>query len=147
MKNVVLCDIDHTISDASRRDYLLDNRPIDWYGYHSIAGGDEPVDAIVDLIRALDSQGYVVIGLTARPEKWRGITVDWLVRHDIPLEDLIMRPDDGFTPAAELKYNLAIDHFGSETELKSRVSLVLDDRDDIVEKFNGLGLVTLQVKI
>ena len=146
--NIVLCDMDHTVSDSRPRDYLLETFPnVDWDAYHGKLIEDKPVIPIVNLINSLHMTGFVVVGLTARPEKWRSLTMKWLVQYGVMMDDIIMRPDDGFEPAVTLKYNMAIEHFGSEDAIRENVALLLDDRSDITDRFKQMGITTLQVKM
>ena len=142
-KHIVLVDIDHTISNAARRDELIKDINTDWDEYHAAAIDDEPVTAIADIIKALYLDSYRIIGLTARPRKWEGLTTTWCARHHIPVEHFLMREDDDYRPAAELKVALAKAHFGDA--LPDVVALVLDDRADVLERFAALGVTTLKV--
>ena len=50
--------------------------------------------------------GLLGLAVTARPEKWRGITLAWLARVDAPFDHLLMRPADDFRRAPEVKVDL-----------------------------------------
>ena len=138
----VLCDVDHVLSKAFWRDPMIGT---DWDEYHSAARDDEPIHDMVETINALHGAGFIIFGLTSRPEKWRGLTQAWLVRHSVKLDALLMRPNDDYRKSPEVKVAAAIECFGSEENLRKRVTLVLDDREDVTEAFRGLGLTVLQV--
>lgn len=140
-RKVVLCDIDHVISNAFPRDHLIGGEG-GWDFYHAESLSDEPIHDLVALINALHSQGFIVIGITARPEKWRSLTLQWLVKHGVMMEEILMRPDNAFHPAPEIKLKLALDRFA---DIKNEVALVLDDRDDVIAAFMQLGVSCLRV--
>lgn len=138
----ILCDIDHTISDAFWRDELIGG-PGGWDEYHSQSIKDDPLHDMVAMVNALHSSGLVIIGITARPAKWRSLTMRWLVKHSVMMDELLMRPDESFHPAPEIKTALAIERFGES--VKDHVAMILDDREDVIEAFKGMGVTAIQV--
>ena len=116
-----------------------------WDAYHAASPQDEPIHDMMMLTNALHCQGWTIIGLTARPEKWRRITNDWLVNHFIKMDELLMRPDEAFHPAPELKVQLAQERFPGD-QLKDQVAFLLEDREDVCEAFHKIGITTLQVR-
>ena len=137
----VLVDIDHTLSNAWWRDSLIG----DWDAYHAVSGQDNPLQDVITMVNALHRCGRSIIGLTARPEKWRQLTMEWLVKHFVSMDELLMRSDDDFRPAPEVKVALALERFKDESNLRNQVALVLDDREDVIEAFRALGVTALQV--
>lgn len=151
-RNVVLFDLDHTVSDAVWRDDCLpklhgsmswDQINAAWDEYHSGLQFDRPCSDMVGLANALYATAYNVIGLTARPERWRAVTNGWLMEHNVMIEDVLMRPDDDFSPAPECKMKLVEGRFGKD--FHEVVAMLFDDRDDIVELFRGRGVTCLRV--
>lgn len=139
MKRVVICDVDNTISNASWRENFITEG---WDVYHAFAASDKPFEDIADLLRALDKASYYIIGVTSRPEKWRKLTMDWLIKHNIPMHDLWMRPPGDFRGAHELKVDL-VNQKMENPELQ--ISFILEDREDVISAFRALGITTLQV--
>lgn len=136
-RSIVIVDIDHVIADAAWRDHLIP----DWDAYHSVADNDALIEDIAHLLNALDNFGYTIIGLTGRPEKWRSLTLEWLVRHQVRMDDLIMRPDRDYRPSPEMKL-----HRFQERYPLTDIAFVLDDRDDICAAFHAAGVTVLQVR-
>lgn len=134
----IICDIDHTISDAAWRDPLLGN----WDEYYIEAYLDKPITEVIDLVNYY-GQFQAVVCLTARPERWRKLTLSWLVKHSVMFHDLLMRPDNNHEPSAILKPKMALTYFGDD--IITKVDLVIDDREDVLSAFRALGLTTLQV--
>lgn len=141
MRHHVLIDIDHTLANSAWRDYLIDG-PGGWDEYHAASESDLPLHDMVGLVNALKAGGYHVTGITARPAKWRALTMKWLMLHRCELDELLMRPDDAFHPAPELKLRLALMRYPN---LKEEIAFVLDDREDVIATFKAQGVTALQV--
>lgn len=139
-RNYVLVDIDHTISNSFWRDGMIGGEG-GWDAYHAASKDDKPIYEIVRLVWGLKSSGFIIYGLTARPEKWRKLTMEWLVRNNIQLDDILMRPDTAYHPAPEIKLKLVQERFENIDE----IAMVLDDRDDVVAAFKALGVTAIQV--
>jgi hypothetical protein len=146
MRRTILVDIDHTLSAAWHRDELIGAEG-GWNAYHSAAPQDEPIHDVMSLINGLvfSDETWTIIALTARPEKWRNITMAWLVKHGIHIDELLMRPDESWHPAPEIKVQLAQQRFPGDS-LTNEVAFLLEDRADVCEAFHTLGITTLQVK-
>ncbi len=108
-----------------------------WDEYHSASKDDEPVKEVVLLVNALARDGHEVIGFTARPEKWRLLTNRWMLEHFVMLSDILMRADDDFRPATEIKMEITKNH---------KPDLIIDDREDICKMFGEKNVTTLQVR-
>lgn len=141
-RKTILVDIDHTISAAWHRDPMIGGEG-GWDAYHAASKDDEPIHDVMAMVNDLHRKDWYIVGLTARPEKWRNVTNRWLVKHGIHMDEILMRPDDAFHPAPEIKVQLATERF---TDIKSQVAFLLEDREDVCEAFHALGITTLQVK-
>lgn len=142
MKRIVLCDIDHVVSQSFRRDAMIGGVG-GWDAYHEAAKDDQPVQDVVSLIHALE-QVHEVWGLTARPEKWRQPTLEWLGQHDVFFTGLLMRPDRDFRPSPLVKIDLAKAKWPI---LKDHIAVLIEDRDDVCAAFRAEGIVCLQCHI
>lgn len=141
LRDTVLVDIDHTLSAAWWRDQMIGT--VSWDEYHAASSKDEPIPEMVRMIRALHDK-FRIVGLSSRPGKWRKQTMDWCIKHNVPLDDLILRPDDAFEPANELKPRLAREWFGHEM-VKHAIAFIIDDRADVIAAFAAMGITGLQV--
>lgn len=137
----VLVDLDHTVSNAFWRDPMIGVAK--WDEYHGELHRDEPFPDMVEMLRALRLGGFILIGFTARPAKFRKMTLDWCLKHEVDLDELLMRPEEAFRPAPEIKLALARARFGEF--IKEHVAFIMDDREDVIEAFRGLGVTALQV--
>lgn len=138
VRKVILVDIDHTISNAFHRDHMIGG---EWDAYHEASINDEPVHDIVNLLRSLATD-YELLGITARPEKWRQLTFRWFIKHSIPIDAILMRPNDCYDPSPVLKMKLALQAYKA---LKEHIAFVLEDRDDVCAAFREAGVTVLQV--
>lgn len=146
MNNILLIDIDHTLSDAAWRDNIIGVGT--WDEYYLAGVKDDPVDEMITLVSSLGADGWWLIGLTARPEKWRKITMDWLVKHGVLLEEMLMRPDDDFHSAPDVKVASLRRRFGVDLEeLKDKNVILIDDNDKVIEAMRGLNITTLQCSV
>jgi hypothetical protein len=134
---IVACDIDHTLSDAWWRDGMIGVKS--WDEYHDAGADDFPLKETIELIRALSSH-YSIVGLTARPEKWRSQTNRWLMDNYVPMHHLLMRPDDDHRSSPLVKMDLLTAHCPL-----SEVAFVLDDRADVASAFVEKQVTVLQV--
>lgn len=139
MRRVVICDIDNTIANVAWRESYISEG---WDIYHALASDDKPYEDIACLLRTLDNASYYIIGVTSRPEKWRKLTMNWLIKYEIPMHDLWMRPPDDFRGAHELKIDLVKKNM---QDPEAQISFVLEDREDVISAFRALGITTLQV--
>src|SRR5271170_1992740 len=101
---IILVDLDHTVSNSFWRDGMIGSVP--WDSYHAASKDDKPFKNMVNLINSLSSIGYSIIGITGRTEKFRQLTLNWLIRYRVDIIELLMRPDDVFLKNAELKIKL-----------------------------------------
>ena len=147
MKKYVIFDIDGTISNpAARADFAMARQ---WDHFHSLALDDPPIEAMCHLMEAIDDSTLSIILITGRPEKWRSLTDAWLSIHGLShiVCEILMRPDDDFTPDGPLKLRLLIEMFGSEESMREAILFVVDDKDSVVETLRGAGLTVLQPAI
>lgn len=138
---VVLVDLDRTLADSRWRDHLIDSEGFD--AFHSEGHADPPIQPVVDLTRAL-APGHCVVGLTGRNERFRQLTLNWCLKHGVHLDELLMRPDDDYRPAPQMKMAVAQERFGENLD---GVVIMIDDEPKILAEFANAGVVTLLVTI
>lgn len=137
----ILVDVDHTIMDAFNRDGMIGVNS--WDEYHAASVHDSPFQHTIDLLNALAATGYTIIGLTARPEKWRKLTMEIMLKHNVTMHELLMRPEEEFRPAPQIKLQLAQNRFGPD--LAAQVAFVIDDREDVIAAFQSIGISGLVI--
>lgn len=104
---------------------------------------DYPYLDMLQMLHALHIADWRIVGITNRPEKFRPVTTGWLSAVCAPLDELLMRPNDEYGNASEVKLMLAQQRFGDD--LAAHVRLAIDDRDDVLALFAARGITTLLV--
>ena len=99
---VIIFDLDGVISDAAHRQHFLKGTERDWDGFFSACTDDPPIISGVKLINVLNKYHKTII-LTARPKSVQSETVDWLKRHCVVWDVLIMRSDVDHQQSSEMK--------------------------------------------
>lgn len=145
-RSIVFVDIDHTISDAYVRDHMIEDASIDnnWDEYHKASINDKPCEDIMTILDHLhENPSIIVIGLTTRPEKWRTLTNSWLLENRFHFDYMIMRPDDDYSPSAELKIKQVKEWLGEDWQEK--ILCVFEDNEKVITAFKAEGITVLQV--
>lgn len=142
MKYIVV-DFDNTLSDdLHRREHIDAN---DWDKYHGRLGEDRPHKDVADTLHIMSGTVSIII-LTARPERYRKHSTDWLFEHEIPFDYLLMREDGDDTDSAILKITQLERFFDSKEMVLKKVLFALEDRDKVVKAFREYGIPTWQVR-
>jgi phosphoglycolate phosphatase-like HAD superfamily hydrolase len=134
---ILITDIDGTLARSAWRD---EYKP-DWDSYHAASKLDKPYETTLDLISSLHNASWTIVAITTRPERWRRLTLDWLVAQHCPIDELKMRPDDDFRSSPELKMVLA-----SAYSFEKEFVLAMDDRDDVLAAYLTLGFTAFHVR-
>jgi hypothetical protein len=139
----IVVDLDGTICDARHRQHLAQAK--EWESFHCKLAEDNPWPDVPWLLKLLPMETNVV-GLTGRPDNYRSLTMDWLMRHDILLDHLLMRPAGNFDPDIVIKPRMLFDFFGTEEKARREVAMILEDRDVVVDRWRELGFNCWQVR-
>jgi hypothetical protein len=139
---IIVIDIDDTLADTTWREGLIKEEG--WDAFHAAGANDKPIRAMQTLIDALCDTSIIteIVALTARPEKWRKQTMDWLVKHNIYVDELIMRPDNDFAPSRVFKLRIAKEQMADRWD---KIGLIIDDHEEVCAAFRAEGKVCLQV--
>jgi hypothetical protein len=139
---IVFVDIDHSLSDAAWRDPMIDHYT--WDEYHIASADDKPNREVIEVINSLHADQWLVIGLTARPSKFRGMTVAWCVSAHAQIDELIMRPDDNFEKSPDFKIAAVRARIKELDGVWSPI-VVFDDRDDVIAAIRAERITAFQV--
>jgi predicted kinase len=126
-----LVDVDGTLALMTGRS------PYEW----TRVGEDEPNHPVVDLVRGLAGGGHAIVVVSGRDGSCRAQTRDWLVRHGIPFDDLLMRAAGDQRKDSVVKREI----FDREIRPRWQVRGVLDDRQQVVAMWRAIGLTCAQV--
>lgn len=127
----IIVDIDGTIAyNDGHRNHYDPTKVID----------DKPIDIIIDMVDIYDRKGYNILLVSGRDSSCREDTEMWLKMHKVRYVELYMRKDGDRRPDYIIKKEIYDEHI----EPYFNVKFVLDDRDQIVKMWRGLGLKVLQ---
>lgn len=161
MRTNIICDLDGTIAlDTSRAHHLHktdcakklapDNHKIecvckttdrDWISYFAACDTDEPNDAVIKLLRALESANHTIYILSGRSMSAHEETLEWLDMHEVPYNCLQLRALHDRTDDNLLKLRWA-----KELNLTPKNTLfVLEDRQRVVDMWRANSYRCFQV--
>ena len=141
---IVIFDLDGTLALIDKRRDLAtkDNGKMDWAKFFNSDNIDldTPNQPVIDMANMLYSQDYIIYILSGRSDKTEDATIAWLDKHNVNYDLLIMRPQNQlYKKDSDLKQGW-LDTIG-----KDRVSMVFDDRNQVVDMWRQNGLPTFQV--
>ena len=142
-KKIVIFDLDGTLAliDKRRAISTKDNGKMDWGKFFNPKNIDLDVPN-KDVIKMADllSNNHRIWILSGRSDVTYQATLDWLNKHDIWFDHLVMRPQNHlYLPDNDLK-QMWLDSIG-----KDNVAMVFDDRQQVVDMWRDNGLTTFQV--
>lgn len=144
MRPLIICDIDGVIADCSQRLHYIQEKPANWDGFFEDCDFDAPIVPVIELLRALNVNGFDIGYITGRPKRIREKTVKWFKQHYVPFKEgqlLLMRTDGDHREDWIVKWLL----FEEWVEQK-RVFAILEDRDQVVKMWRDKGFLCLQPK-
>lgn len=145
-KFYIIVDIDGTIADNTDRLHLIkENNPPKWDEFFKACGSDKPIQNVIDIINTLDEY-YEIIYCTGRSEICRNETEEWLLDktpycHDV----LLMRKQGDYRGDHIVKPELLNEYLIENNIDKSKVTMIFEDRDIMVDTWRKLGYTVAQV--
>ncbi|SOD73828.1 hypothetical protein SAMN05892883_3040 [Jatrophihabitans sp. GAS493] len=122
---IAVFDIDGVVADVRHRVHFLEGRSKNWPGFFRGAHLDPLLEEGRALVTDLAGR-HDIVWLTGRPDWLRRVTLDWLIAHDLPADELYMRTEYDFRPAPQLKLDVL-------RRLQPReVAAFVDDDADVV---------------
>ena len=159
----VIFDLDGTLAniDVRRDKSLKPNGKLNWEIFaapDSIMNWDTPNVPVIKMAQLFKNDGFNIVIFSGRNDRGFFATKDWLKKHNVPFDLLVMRPDkfqskawpiahgNPATPDMrwmpdEILKKAMLDTFVDIND----VFLVVDDRDKVVKMWRDLGLNTFQV--
>ena len=141
--NIVIFDLDGTLANIDKRRKLAtENGKMNWNVFFNSDNIDldTPNQAVINMANILYSKDYIIYILSGRSDRTHEATIDWLSKHKVNYDLLIMRPQNQlYKKDSDLKQSW-LDTIG-----KDRVSMVFDDRQRVVDMWRQNGLPTFQV--
>jgi hypothetical protein len=103
--SVVGWDLDSSVRSTMQRRWLVPairRGDASWHDYSMLCEHDEPNPGAVALMRML-SVDYLNIAISGSSAGAEDMTVDWARRHNVPLDDFLLRPDGDAIPVSAWK--------------------------------------------
>lgn len=138
---LVISDLDGTLADIEHRLHWIHRDDPDWTRFFLACGDDLPIENTITVLRALHAEGYEVVIASGRGDVARQETTEWLARHDVPYDRLILRRIDDTRHDDEVKSEMVRQH-GLDPE---DTLVVLEDRASVVVVWRRLGFHVFQV--
>lgn len=139
--NAIIVDLDGTLCDVSAILHLVEGTERDFHAFHA-ASADCPVrDDVREVVRAAHRDGTGVLVVTSREFIWRDLTLDWLQRHEVPYDELVMRIVGDYRPDHIVKAEM----YDDLTARGWSVTDAWDDRDDIADLWAARGITVHRV--
>ena len=136
----IAVDIDGTLADCGHRLQFIKDLPQDWDRFYEAMGRDKVIEPMASMIKDLYRSNRIIL-MTGRPEKYRDMTLEWLIRNYIPFTELLMRPDDDHRPDYVLKSEM----LWTAEQMGYEINLAIDDKPAVVQMFLQRGIVCLQM--
>lgn len=134
----VVFDMDGVLSDATGRQHLLERPRRDWDAFFDACGDDPLIAEVARLLDVIEDRFRIVL-LTARPLRVQPATLDWLERHDLRWDLLIMRDEGDWGASREFKRR-------SVAELQAagfQLELAFEDDRRNVDMFHAEGVLCI----
>ncbi len=129
--NAVIFDIDGTLAEMCDRSPFDTERVID----------DKLIELVKEQTKFHASRGRAIILCSGRMETAREATVQWLKKHDISYNILLMRKENDFRKDSIIKEEI----YNTRIKNKYNVLCVYDDRLQVVDMWFKLGLFVFNV--
>ena len=136
----VIVDIDGVLADTSARQHLLE-RPgggRNWDAFFAAAGDDLPYSVVPAMTRDLPTDTVAVL-VSGRPDWLADLTVDWLTRHGLRWDLLLVRRRGDRTGAARFKRAV----LSSIRDTGFSVAMAVDDDERVTTMYAAEGIPTV----
>lgn len=128
----IICDLDGTLAIINHRN------PFD----ASSCDEDELNTPVANTLKIFAKEGYEILLVSGREDRFREPTIRFLEKYDIPYNQLWMRQSKDFRKDSIIKKEI----FDAEIKGKYFIEFVLDDRDQVIDLWrNDLKLPCFQV--
>jgi predicted kinase len=105
-KPAVCFDMDGTLNDVRGVRHFLQGRQRDFDSFHRMSEFEPANDEVLQMAKDAHEAGFAVLITTARSEPYRETTQKWLDEHNVPYENIYMRPESDFRPDYEVKKDM-----------------------------------------
>lgn len=143
MEKVVIFDLDGTLSNGEHRLNMLPKFDLhltkSWSEFNLAAKNDSPFTDNISVCNAMYDAGFCVIILTGRSDEVWNETVEWLEKHKVSHDMLIMRR------ARDNRKDTVIKEEVLRAIGLDRIVACWDDSPNVISHLRGIGLTVYQV--
>jgi hypothetical protein len=144
LMQIILCDIDSTLSNTEHRHHLVpeDRYKGNWMPFALACRADGIIESVAFVVRML-AVDYPIFLVSGRNSIARDLTTDWLEKHNIPYDNLrLYEPlwDDEKENAA-----FKVAHAPELRNMGYDPVLMIDDWPSVADAMEAIGIPTLLV--
>jgi hypothetical protein len=136
---IVILDLDNTISDDEWRRDLIDwtqaDHELRYRGYHEQCFHDEVGNRIL-----FERTPHDIVIFTSRPEWCRQRTESWLLRHNIPAQELFMKANGNTDSSVDIKHHHLQSLLSVHSITAQDIACAYDDHTQVIAMYHGLGV-------
>jgi FMN phosphatase YigB (HAD superfamily) len=134
-EHTVIFDCDGTLVDVtSVRHHVLARRK-NYTAFHYGSLFCPPISEVIDAVGEWIAADCKIIVVTAREEKWRRLTANWLDTNGVLFDELHMRPNGDFRRDVLIKGEIL-----NELESRYNVRHAYDDNPSIIKLWEQRGI-------
>jgi len=135
-RKAVILDIDGSLCDTTEAlPHLRDRR--DFTAFYETTRSCPPYQEAITYARKRFDRGYALLVLTAREQKWRELTCEWLeANFPLPYDGPFMRADGDTRPSHVFKREVYT-HLSGIYDIRG----ALDDDPKVIDMWSSLGLI------
>jgi len=143
---IVIFDIDGTLANSDHRVHHVrkeKGEKKNWSAFFAEAKNDKPHKHVVTLNHFYAENGYTVVLCTGRPANLRMDTREWLGKHGVVYNHLLMRLTNDRSPDYESKKQILLEFLAKNEYTLDQVEVVFEDKLAVCEAWRDLGLNVL----
>lgn len=135
-RDAVILDLDGTLVDTSGVEHHLGEGGAGFAAFQEAAVACPPNPVMVRVARDQAASGRAVLVVSSREFIWLDATLDWLVAHDVPHDEVYLRIVGDYRPDVEVKADIAEDIEADGY----RVVEAWDDKERVVQLWRDRGV-------
>jgi phosphoserine phosphatase len=146
---IYIFDLDSTLANLNHRLHFIQSKPADWTSFYQACDQDKPIPEIIEINRALNSEGNYIAIFSGRSDECREKTIRWLGRENVLYDVLLMRKQGDYRQdyivKAEMLDQFVLDPKWRPLVNSEKIGGVFEDRKQVVDMFRARGLRVFQV--
>jgi len=143
----VCVDLDSTLAGTSHRQHLVlpggQRENTDWRACSLACADETPIEGACQLVRLLSANHKIVV-LSRRDEAARQLTREWLARHGVPHDELVL---GGVHGAPADQHQFKVHHLRALLQRGENVVLMVDDLPGLEQALTDAGLAVPVLRV